>query len=93
MKKPVRIILWILCALLIVTAPFTLSSPNMLGEVKSMMTENMEEGTEGEEWEEETGLLRFLISSAAAEETPATETAEEAATLSESTPRAMGMIT
>lgn len=77
MKKPARIVLWALCALMILLAPFTLSSPNMLGEVKSLMTEDMEE----EEYEEGAGLLRFFLSTAAAEEAEAAsdEDAEAAA--------------
>ena len=60
MKLSVRIILSVLCAAMILAAPFVLSSPNMLGEVKWMLRDEMEG--------EDEGLLRYLLPLACAEE-------------------------
>ncbi len=60
MKLPVRIVLALLCAAMVLAAPFVLSSPNMLGEVKWMLLDEMEG--------EDEGLLRYLLPSACAEE-------------------------
>ena len=60
MKLPVRIILSILCAAMVLAAPFVLSAPNMLGEVKWMLLDEMEG--------EDEGLLRYLLPRACAEE-------------------------
>ncbi len=61
MKLAVRIVLSVLCAAMVLAAPFVLSSPNMLGEVKWMLLDEMEG--------EDEGLLRLLIPCARAEET------------------------
>jgi exopolysaccharide biosynthesis protein len=61
MKLPVRIILALLCAAMVLSAPFVLSAPNMLGEVKWMLLDEMEG--------EDEGLLRYLLPRACAEET------------------------
>ncbi len=60
MKLPVRIALSLLCALLVLATPFVLSSPNMLGEVKWQLLDEMEG--------EDEGLMRFLLPAANAEE-------------------------
>ena len=60
MKLPVRILLVLLCAVLVLSAPFVLSAPNMLGEVKWMLLDEMEG--------EDEGLLRYLLPRAYAEE-------------------------
>ena len=51
MKTPLRILLSLLCAAIVLSMPFFLSSPNMLGEVKASMMEDSdeEEDEEGEE--------------------------------------------
>ncbi len=64
MKLPVRIFLALMCAALIVSMPFFLSSPTMLYEAQEMM---MEENEEGEE-EESLDFGRLFFSSAIAEE-------------------------
>ena len=61
MKTPVRILLILLCAALIIALPFTVSSPNMLNDVK---TELMNE----EDDEEEIDFGRIFLSAARAEE-------------------------
>ena len=60
MKLPVKIVLSLLCAALVLAMPFVLSSPNMLGEVKWALLDEME-GDEG-------AWLRWLVPSANAEE-------------------------
>lgn len=70
MKQPVRIVLWVLCAVMILSAPLVFSSPNLLSEVKW----DLMGGTEDDEEEEdddsdlEEGLLRLFLSTARAEE-------------------------
>lgn len=64
MKTPVRIILMVVCCALIALAPFVFSSPVMLPEVQ----EEIQFGGE------ETGLMRWLIPAAMAEETVEVET-------------------
>ena len=66
MKMPVRILLILLCAAMVIALPFTVSSPNMLPEVK---TELMNDDTD----EEEIDFGRLLFSSALAEEADVTE--------------------
>ena len=58
MKQPVRIILWVLCAVMIISAPLVFSSPNLLSEVKwELMSDGEEdEGTEEEEFDDEEGF-------------------------------------
>ena len=68
MKLPVRILLIILCAAMIMILPFAVSSPNLLNDVK---TELMNDG------EEVIDFGRLLFSSAKAEEAEAPK-AEEA---------------
>lgn len=43
MKQPVKIVLWVLCAVLILSAPFLISSPALLGEVKWDLMDGMDE--------------------------------------------------
>lgn len=62
MKMPVRILLIILCAAMIVAMPFVISAPNMLNDVKMELMND-----EGDEDEIDFGRLFF--SSAIAEET------------------------
>ena len=72
MKMPVRILLIILCAAMIIALPFTVSSPNMLNDVKmELMNE--------EDDEDEIDFGRLFLSSAMAEEETEEEEAEEAA--------------
>ncbi|MBR3165158.1 MAG: phosphodiester glycosidase family protein [Lachnospiraceae bacterium] len=68
MSKGIRIILWVLCGAMILSAPFLISSPSMLSEVKWDMMEQMNE-EEGEELD----LSRILFSSAMAEDPDAVE--------------------
>ena len=64
MKQPVRIVLWVLCAVMILAAPLVFSSPNLLSEVKwDLMDEAEDEDSDPEE-----GLLRLFVSDARAEE-------------------------
>ena len=63
MKRSTKLILALLCALMILALPFTVSSGAMLGNVKFDLTEEMDEGEDG--WE---ALLNLLIPSANAEE-------------------------
>lgn len=66
MKPAARIVLILLCVMLIASAPFVLSSPNMLGEVKAAL---MSHGEEDEEEEDLGDLFSLLfLSRAAAEE-------------------------
>ncbi len=65
MKQPVRILLWALCAALILATPFVYSSPNLLGEVKWDL---MEDGEDEEDYDEEARLWDLFIGSARAEE-------------------------
>ena len=60
MKLPVRILLGVLCACLVLAMPFVLSSPSMLGEVKWQLLDEMEG--------EDEGFLRYLLPRAYAEE-------------------------
>lgn len=61
MKTPVRILLILLCAALIIALPFTVSAPNMLSNVKmELMNE--------EDDEEEIDFGRLLFASACAED-------------------------
>ncbi len=62
MKLPIRILLVVLCAALILTMPFAVSSPVLLDEARLQM----EEG--GDEEGEELDFGRFLFASALAEE-------------------------
>ena len=73
MKQPVRILLWVLCAALIIGAPLIYSSPNLLGEVKWELMSGGEDDDEAgeEEFDEEedsASLLNWIISSARAED-------------------------
>ena len=70
MKMPVRILLILLCAALIIALPFTVSSPNMLNDVK---TELMNE----EDDEEEIDFGRIFLSAARAEEEVEEEALDE----------------
>ncbi len=62
MKLPVRILLAILCAALVLAMPFVLSAPNLLGEVKWELWDEL--GGEDEGW-----LMRLLPVACAEEET------------------------
>ena len=66
MKTPLRILLSLLCAAIVLSMPFFLSSPNMLGEVKASMMEDSDE--EEDEEGEEIDFGRLLFASAAAED-------------------------
>ena len=65
MKALVRVLLCLLCAALIIAIPFTISAPNMLGEVKMEM---MNSDEEGEADGEEIDFGRLFFSSAFADE-------------------------
>ena len=75
MKQPVRIVLWVLCAVMILAAPLLFSSPNLLSEAKWELMDGEEEDGDLEE-----ALLRLLVPSAKAEgeELMIEETTEEA---------------
>ena len=62
MKTPVRILLILLCAALLMALPFTVSSPNMLNDVKTELVNEDDD-------EEEIDFGRIFLSSACAEET------------------------
>ena len=68
MKLPVRILLVLLCAALILAMPFVLSSPNMLNDIKM---ELMNDG------EEEIDFGRLFLSTARAEDELEEETLDE----------------
>ena len=76
MKQPVRILLWALCAALILAAPFVVSSPNLLSEVKWDL---MDEGDEDlDELEDEAFRWPGLfLSTARAEEELIVEETED----------------
>ena len=59
MKLPVRILLALLCAAMVLSAPFALSAPNMLEDAQWELIDILDA--------EDSGLLSFLIPSAAAE--------------------------
>ena len=61
MKLPVRILLALLCAALVLAAPFALSAPNMLEDAQWELIDILDA--------QESGLLSFLIPSAIAEVT------------------------
>ena len=70
MKMPVRILLILLCAALITALPFTVSSPNMLNDVKmELMNE--------EDNEDEIDFGRLLFPAAMAEEEPVTDLTDD----------------
>ena len=69
MKLPVRILLMLLCAALIAALPFTVSSPNMLNDIKMELMND-----EGDE--EDIDFGRLLFSTARAEEADESEAAE-----------------
>ena len=86
MKMPVRIILWTVCAALMLAAPFVFSSPAMLSEVKWEMMDQLdqEDGGEtdfGEEEGEELDFGRLFFSCAMAEEAEDGELIEEDSTV------------
>ena len=62
MKMPLRILLIILCAAIIIAIPFTISAPNMLNDVKMELMN-------GEDDEDEIDFGRLFLSAAVAEET------------------------
>ena len=62
MKMPVRILLILLCAALILALPFTVSSPNMLNDVKMELMNDEDDG-------EEIDFGRIFLSAAFAEDT------------------------
>ena len=70
MKMPVRILLILLCAALIIALPFTVSSPNMLNDIKMELMND-----EGDD--EEIDFGRLFLSTAAAEEASETEGDED----------------
>ena len=62
MKMPVRIILILLCAALIISLPFTVSAPNMLSSVRNELEQNDEDDGE------EIDFGRLFFAAACAEE-------------------------
>ena len=74
MNRTSRIVLWVLCTVLILAAPFVFSSPSLLSEVKWELMEQLET-EDGEELELDFG--RLLFSQARAEEELIEETVEE----------------
>lgn len=68
MKMPLRILLILLCAVLIIALPFIVSAPNMLNDVKMELMNN-------EDSDDEIDFSRLFLSSAYAEESP--EAAED----------------
>ncbi len=65
MKQPVRILLWVLCAALILVSPFVFSSPNLLSEVKWELMDGQEEDGDSDE---EARLWELFLGSAKAED-------------------------
>lgn len=63
MKLFTRILLVLLCAAMVLAAPFTLSSPTMLGDARWLLTEE-----DGSDWDAGARLLDFLMPAARAEE-------------------------
>ena len=63
MKLFTRILLVLLCAAMVLAAPFTLSSPTMLGDARWLLTED-----DGSDWDAGARLLDFLMPAARAEE-------------------------
>ncbi len=63
-RLPIRILLTLLCAALILILPFTVSSPTLLDEARLLLDEDGAEEEEGEELD----FGRLLVSSAKAEE-------------------------
>ncbi len=61
MKLPVRIILALLCAAMVLSAPFVISAPNMLEDARWEMQEVLDSA-------EDSGLLSLLIPAARAED-------------------------
>ena len=70
MKLPMRILLGVLCAALILSMPYFVSSPQMLDEARA-------EYSETEDEEEDLGLLRRLFAGARAEDDLIIEDVEE----------------
>lgn len=68
MKLSVRILVSVLCALLILSMPFVLSAPYMLGEAQWMVMDEMEGG--------ESGLISLFLPAAFAEENVVVEESE-----------------
>ncbi len=68
MKWPLRALLAVLCAALILAMPFVISSPNMLGEVKADLMDEDDGEDEDDEEGEEILFSRLFFSSAAAED-------------------------
>lgn len=66
MKTSMRVLVWLLCAILILALPFTVSSPAMLDEARWQVMEEMETD-EAEQWEEEA-LLNLLFPHALADD-------------------------
>ena len=64
MKLPVRILLGLLCAALIISMPFFLSSPSMLSEAREALTDSQEEEDDGVDLD----FGRLFLSAAMAEE-------------------------
>lgn len=61
MKLPVKILLWALCAVMVLAIPFAVSSPKILEDAQWDIINQMDDA-------EESGFLRWLIPSACAEE-------------------------
>ena len=78
MKIPVRVLLVLMCAALIVSIPFFLSSPTMLSEAQEELVDNQKDDDDGVELD----FGRLFVSVATAEENLTIEDLEEDGKLS-----------
>ena len=82
MKLPVRIFLALLCAALIVSMPFFLSSPTMLPEAQEEFVDNTRDNNEDDDEDGEIDFGRLLFSAAYAEDELVAEDIEQDGKLS-----------
>ena len=68
MKLPIRILIAMLCAAIILSMPFTLSSPRILDNEKARLMQEGEEDEAEDEDSEEIDFSRLFFTSACAEE-------------------------
>ena len=68
MKLPIRILIAMLCAAIILSMPFTLSSPRILDNEKARLMQEGEENEAEDEDSEEIDFSRLFFTSACAEE-------------------------
>ena len=87
MKIPVRVLLVLMCAALIVSIPFFLSSPTMLSEAQEELVDNQKDDDDGVELD----FGRLFVSVATAEENLTIEDLEEDGKLSIPDERALPM--